>query len=179
MESLLLVTASAVLALLLGRAIHHRLAFVTEVVSLSMAPALTPGRRLLTRRQSAAARPLRRGDVVVVESAELRRPVIKRVVGLPGEHIDVGKDGRVQVAGHDLPEPYVVHRGGRPSAFDVPTGHLLLLGDNRARSSDARMWRQPYVPVSAVLGRVLRHGWSSAADETDPRPPRCAAGPIG
>lgn len=178
MESLLVVAASVVLALLLGRAIHRRLGFVTEVESISMAPTLAPGQRLLARRQG-ALRPLRRGDIVVVDSAELGRPIIKRVVGLPGEHIDVGADGRVQVAGHDLLEPYVVHRGGRPGAFEVPAGHLLLLGDNRARSSDARVWREPYLPVTAVLGRVVRYGWSSPAGEPDPGPPRCAAAPTG
>ncbi|MFK5634499.1 MULTISPECIES: signal peptidase I [unclassified Ornithinimicrobium] len=160
MESLLVLAVPTVLALLVGRAIHRRLGFVTEVESVSMAPTLASGQRLLARRQR-AARPLSRGDIVVVDSAELDRPIIKRVVGLPGEHIDVGADGLVQVAGHGLAEPYVVHGGGRPGAFDVPSGHLLLLGDNRARSSDARGWRMPYVPVSAVLGRVVPHAPSA------------------
>ncbi|MCW2621799.1 MAG: lepB [Frankiales bacterium] len=166
MEPLLVVTASVVLALALGRAIHSRLGFVTEVESVSMAPALAAGRRLLTRRQS-AARPLRRGDMVVVHSAELHPPIVKRVVGLPGERLDVRADGRVRVAGHDLVEPYVVRGGGRPATFQVPVGHLLLLGDYRARSSDARVWREPYVPVSAVLGRVLWCGRNGP-----PRSPR-------
>ena len=83
MESLLAVAASAVLALMLGWAIHRRLGFVTEVESVSMAPTLVPGQRLLARRPGARGR-LRRGDIVVVESAELGRPIIKRVVGLPG-----------------------------------------------------------------------------------------------
>lgn len=157
MESLLAVAASAVLALMLGWAIHRRLGFVTEVESVSMAPTLVPGQRLLARRPGARGR-LRRGDIVVVESAELGRPIIKRVVGLPGERLVVGAGGRIQVAGRDLLEPYVVHSGGRPRRFEVPAGHMLLLGDNRAHSSDARVWREPYVPVSAVVGRVVQFG---------------------
>ena len=178
MESLLVVAASTVLALLLGRAIHRWLGFVTEVGSVSMAPTLAPGQRLLARRLG-AARPLRRGDIVVVDSKEIGRPIIKRVVGLPGEHIDVGAAGRVHVAGHDLAEPYVLHWGGGPGEFQVPAGHLLLLGDNRARSSDARVWREPYVPVRAVLGRVVQHRWPSVAGEPDPGPPRSAAARAG
>lgn len=176
METLLAVAASMVLAVLLGLAVRRRLGFLTEVESVSMVPTLAPGQRLLARRQGAAHQ-LRRGDVVVVESAELGRRVIKRVVGLPGEHIDVDADGQVQVAGHDLAEPYVVHQGGRSGTFDVPAGHLLLLGDNRAWSSDARVWREPYVPVSAVLGRVVPPAWSSGPAGPDPGPPRSAAVP--
>lgn len=177
-ETPLVVAASTALALLLGWAVHRWLGFVTEVESVSMAPSLAPGQRLLARRHR-ATRPLRRGDIVVVDSTELGRPIIKRVVGLPGEHIDVTADGRVRVAGEDLVEPYVVHRGGRPGAFQVPAGHLLLLGDNRAASSDARVWREPYVPVSAVLGRAARRGWSSAAADGGRRPPRSVAVPTG
>lgn len=176
MESVLLVAASTVLALVLGLAVHRRLGFVAKVESVSMVPALAPGQRLLVRRQGAARR-LHRGDVVVVDSAELRRPVIKRVVGLPGERVDVGADSQVRVAGRDLAEPYVVHRGGRSGTFEVPAGHLLLLGDNRALSADARVWREPYVPVSAVLGRVVRPAWPTAAAEPDPGPRRSAAPP--
>lgn len=173
------VAVAVALAVLLGRLVHQRLGFVTVVESVSMAPTLAPGQRLLTLRAAATHTP-RRGDIVVVESAELGRPVAKRVVGLPGEHVDIEPDGTVVVAGLRLDEPYVVHPGGpagRP--FDVPPGHLLLLGDNRARSSDARAWRSPYVPVAAVLGRVVRPGWRGRGDAPGRGSRSCAAAPTG
>lgn len=172
-----LVAAAAVLAFLLGRAARRRVGFVVEVESVSMSPALTPGRHVLARRLR--ARSLRRGDIVVVDSVELGRPIVKRVVGLPGERIAVGRDGRVQVGGQDLDEPYVVHRGGASGVFDVPPDHLLLLGDNRAASSDARVWRAPYVPVSAVRGRVVRPRGSGVAGGTDRGSPPRGAAPTG
>lgn len=177
-ETLLAVAGSTVLAILLAGAVRRRLGFVTEVESLSMSPTLAPGQRLLARRLG-AAQPLRRGDVVVVDSPEIGRPIIKRVVGLPGEHVDVDAAGMVRVAGRELAEPYVVHRGGRPGTFDVPAGHLLLLGDNRAASSDARAWRAPYLPVSAVRGRVARPRRPAAPGGAGPRPSRSAAAPVG
>lgn len=169
MEVLLIalaVAASAVVALVLGRTVRRRLWFVIKVESASMAPTLMPGQRLATRRQG-KARPVHRGDIVVVNSAELGGPIIKRAVGLAGDRVVVGTDGRVQVDGRDLDERYVTHRGGSARTFDVPAGHLLLLGDNRAASSDARSWREPYLPESAVIGRVVRRD-SGAAGGSEP-----------
>lgn len=178
MDSVLLATVATLLGLGLGFAVRRRAGFVTEVESVSMAPTLAPGRRLLVRRLR-AARPPRRGEIVVVRSVEVGRPVIKRVVGLAGEHLDVDADGRVTIDGDRLSEPYVVRRGGPSGAFDVPDGHVLLLGDNRALSSDARVWRQPYVPVSAVLGRVVRPGWPAPAAERGPGARRSVPAPRG
>lgn len=178
MESLLVLAAAIVLALILGQVVRRLLGFVTEVESVSMTPTLAPGRRLLARRQP-AGRPFHRGDILVVDSVEVDRPIIKRVVGLPGEHVEVAADGRVRVDGHDLVEPYVAHRGGRPRVFDVPAGHLLLLGDNRAGSHDARLWKEPYLPISAVRGRVMQSRSSADAGGPGPESRRRAGVPTG
>jgi signal peptidase I len=111
----------------------------------------------------------------VVRSAELGRVVVKRVVGVGGEHVVVSAAG-VRVDGRPLGEPYVVHRGGPTGGFDVPRGHLLLLGDNRSRSNDSRSWHQPYLPVDAVRGFVVlsRKRSAGAPAGRAPRPSRAA-----
>lgn len=152
MDQVLVLAAAVSTAVAVGLPLR-RLGFVTRVESWSMAPTLAPGRHLLTRRPG-RSRTIRRGDVVVVDSEELGRAVVKRVVGLGGEHVVVSGSG-VEVDGRPVAEPYVVHPGGPTGSFDVPEGHLLLLGDNRARSSDSRSWRQPYLPLAAVRGTVL------------------------
>lgn len=48
------------------------------------------------------------------------------------------------------PEPYE-----NGSVFYVPKGCVLCMGDNREHSSDARVWKNPYVPVSTIIGKVL------------------------
>ena len=135
-------------------AIRH-LVWLTRVESWSMTPTLRPGSLLLTRRLRHSDG-VRRGDVVVVRSVELGRRIVKRVVGLPGESVVV--DGRgISVDGVRLAEPYVLGHGGAGGSFSVPDGAYLVLGDNRARSSDSRSWRQPFVARAAIEGRWVRH----------------------
>ena len=158
----LLVAAAAAVAALAVR----RCGFgVTSVTSTSMLPALRPGDRRLVLRSTLAS--LRRGDVVVAWSRELGTDVVKRVVGLPGDVVTIHHDGTVAIDGASLPEPYVAFAGGRAGRFHVPTGAVLLLGDNRVASSDSRHWRDPYLTETALRGRLVR------------RPSRCRAPSAG
>ena len=101
---------------------------------------------------------MRRGDVVVVDSRELGRHVVKRIVGLPGETVAI-EAGRVSINGQPLAEPYA-SRSVFTDTFHVPAGHYLLLGDHRDASSDSRSWRQPYIARAALIGRLIGRGWS-------------------
>lgn len=141
-------------------AIRH-VVWLTRVESWSMAPTLRPRSLLLTRRLRRSDG-VRRGDVVVLRSAELGRRVVKRVVGLPGETVVVDSRG-VSVDGVPLAEPYVLVHGGAGGSFPVPDGAYLVLGDNRARSSDSRSWRQPFVARSAIEGLWIRLSRDSLA----------------
>lgn len=134
-------------------AIRH-LVWLTRVESWSMAPTIRPGSLMLTRRLR-RSEGVRRGDVVVLRSAELGRRVVKRVVGLPGETVVVDSRG-VSVDGVRLAESYVLVHGGAEGSFSVPDGAYLAFGDNRARSSDSRSWRQPFAARSAIEGRWIR-----------------------
>lgn len=131
-------------------AIRH-LVWLTRVESWSMAPTLKPGRLLLTRRLR-RSEAVRRGDIVVVNSADLGRRVVKRVIGLPGETVVIDGLG-VSIDGVPLAEPYVPAHGGAGGSFSVPGRAYLVLGDNRGRSSDSRSWRRPFVARSAIEGR--------------------------
>ena len=96
---------------------------------------------------------IKRGDILVFTSHELNETVIKRVIGLPGDHIEI-TDGVVKVNGEVLEEDYVKNNEARSGIYDVPEGKIFFLGDNRAVSYDARYWENPYIDKEDVQGKA-------------------------
>ncbi len=115
--------------------------------------------------------PIRRGDIIVFKYPEdPERDFIKRVIGLPGETIEL-RDRTVFIDGEALDEPYVQflfpaeHRAPDApdfTAFDVrrsygpvtvPEGQYFMMGDNRDNSQDSRYWG--FLPRSYVKGKAL------------------------
>ena len=110
------------------------------------------------------SREVRRGDVVVFKfPEEPERDFIKRVVGLPGETLSIGRR-EVLVDGEPLPEDYTrfVH-GGQPAVreYRVPDDHYFMMGDNRDNSHDSRYWGA--LPAAYVKGKGLFIYWSYGA----------------
>lgn len=97
--------------------------------------------------------------------------LIKRVIGLPGDHVICCDDfGRLTVNGTALEEPYIVLPEGAvdatPEKFDVtvPEGHLWVMGDNRYQSADSAFHHttdpgREYVPYDDVVGRAIVISW--------------------
>ena len=132
--------------------------------STSMQPTISPGDRILAVQGSSG---IRRGDVVV-----LRVPAkisgtddlfVKRVIGLPGDHVACCDAGRVTVNGKPLDESYL-YPGDPPSrttfSVTVGKGEIWVMGDHRNISVDSRKWGP--VPVSGVVGRVILIGHGSS-----------------
>jgi signal peptidase I len=127
---------------------------------------------------------IERGDVVVFKyPEEPDRDFIKRVIGLPGETLEV-RDKKVYVNGSPLDEPYAHYlqtpgQGAEPfetTSYDVrdrygpvtvPPNQYFVMGDNRDNSQDSRYWG--FLPREYVKGRALVIYWSYDANERDPR----------
>jgi len=116
-------------------------------------------------------REIRRGDIVVFKFPEdPERDFIKRVIGLPGDTLEV-RDRRVIVNGSAIEEDYAHYlfpaSGDEAGGFEtrtrygpvsVPAGHYFMMGDNRDNSQDSRYWG--FLPAHYVKGRALMIYWS-------------------
>jgi len=132
-----------------------------EVQSISMEPSLHEGQYLIVSKVAYRWGEPQRGDIVVLDPPEQRSavPYIKRVVGLPGEHVVI-RDGRVWIDGVALNEPYV----SGPALYrdDVTLGYdeYLVLGDNRNNSSDSHVWGT--LPADNIVGKTVFRYWPLA-----------------
>lgn len=102
----------------------------------------------------------KRGDVVVFRyPSDTSRDFIKRVIGLPGDVVEISR-GEVYVNHRKLDEDYILNitADGFPQAV-VPQGTLFVLGDNRNDSEDSRFSSVGFVPLNLVLGQAVATAW--------------------
>lgn len=118
----------------------------------SMIPTLNDNDRLIATRVWDKD-DIKRGDILVFKSDELNNLLIKRVIGLPGDRIEIN-DGIVKVNGEVLEEDYVKNNNIYNGIFEVPDNKIFFLGDNRANSYDSRYWENPYIDKSNVEGKA-------------------------
>jgi signal peptidase I len=143
--------------------------FIQPVVveGTSMLPQLHDGERLLVnklvyyRLQSVSWGHIERGDIVVFwYPNDPDKSYVKRVIGLPGEVVEV-KAGKVYINGFQLDEDYLdsEHNQSLPTwpAKKVEDHHYFVMGDNRDNSSDSRYWG--LVPEKYIYGKAFFRYW--------------------
>ena len=150
--------AAVVPALLIALFINVYVAQAVEIeAGPSMQPNLYQGNRVMIERVSYRFHLPERGDIVVADRPGNEVSLIKRVMGLPGETLEV-RDGHVMIDGHSIEEPWVTHFGGpNYGPEEVPEGYVFILGDNRRVSRDSRAIGP--VELSAIEGRVWLVYW--------------------
>lgn len=123
----------------------------------SMEPNLHHGQYLFVARYSYWLNLPQRGDVIVLRSpVSPDRDLIKRVVGLPGEHVVI-KDTQVFIDGDVLHEPYaqpITYNGG---SWILEQDQVFVLGDNRPFSQDSHNWGP--LEVDAIVGKAWLCYW--------------------
>jgi signal peptidase I len=129
-----------------------------RVVGHSMDPTLADKQFLIVSKLDYRLREPRRGDIVVfLDPRDEGRKLIKRIVGLPGEMVEI-RNGQVLVGGQTLDEPYVQNQARYSDpATQVPEGHFYVLGDNRSNSSDSHNWGT--LAEDRIVGRAWFSYW--------------------
>lgn len=134
------------------------------IPSASMQPTLEINDRLFVDKISYKFISPHRGDVVVftpppivVAQEKSTDPFIKRVIGLPGEQIEV-KEGRVYVNNQPLQENYIANRANYNWGPQiVPKNSYLVLGDNRNKSYDGHVWG--FLSRDRMIGKAVVRFW--------------------
>ncbi|HEY9816053.1 MAG TPA: signal peptidase I [Candidatus Obscuribacterales bacterium] len=153
------------LSLFMSLGIRHFIAEARYIPTESMVPTLQVNDHLVVEKLSYRFHDPARGDVVVfmpredlqAQNPDFRFAFIKRVIGLPGETVQV-INGQVLINGQPLDEPYIA---AEPTYVwgpaVVPDDAYLVLGDNRNNSLDSHFWG--YVPRETIIGRAAVRFW--------------------
>jgi signal peptidase I len=153
-ELVVTILPAVVMALL----IQFFLAQSTIVFGQSMEPNLHQDQRLVVEKVSYRWHGPQRGDIVVLpDPSGGPIPLIKRVVGLPGERVNIAA-GRVYVDGAALDEPYLAQiTTGEGRSWQVPPMQVFVMGDNRGDSRDSRYFGP--VSIETLVGHAVFRLW--------------------
>lgn len=138
------------------------------VVGKSMMPNLQDGNRIIVSKLS----DIKRFDEIVFQAPDADEHYVKRVIGLPGDHIEM-KNDVLYINGKAYKEPYLkANKEDLPASQkltedftledqigkkEVPKGYLYVLGDNRLVSKDSRIFG--VIPMDSVVGKVKMRFW--------------------
>lgn len=170
--------------------INYFLGTIAGIKQSSMYPTAKEGEKVLIARRVLFGKTIERADVVIVEApmdvlendtnfAKYetkkgldyftykvmglgKRSYIKRVIGLPGEHLYIAETGEVYINGEIIEESYLTEnlktpRTGNYYDVEIPEGYVFVMGDNRNGSKDSREFG--LVPLDRVEGKVVTRIW--------------------
>jgi len=125
-------------ALIIAFLLTHYVGEIVVVYSQSMEPNLHEEQQIIVEKVSGYFKIPKRGDIVIVHAAGVETPLIKRVIGLPGEELEI-KNNQVYIDGQGLVEPYLASSKQRDfGPVHISQGHVFVMGDNRNNSRDSR-----------------------------------------
>lgn len=149
-STVLVVIAAAVL-------ISNLLLPILRIYGSSMSPTLVNGNIVTALRGGS----YERGDIVAFYYND--KILVKRIIGLHGEVIDIDEDGSVSVDGEPLDEPYLDEKAlgecDIELPYQVPEGRYFVMGDNRSVSSDSRSSQVGCVAEEQVIGKLIFRLW--------------------
>ena len=147
---LVVVAAAAVL-------ISNLLLPILRIYGSSMTPTLVNGNIVAAVRNGT----YQRGDIIAFYYNN--KILVKRVIGMPGEWVDMDESGNVTIDGEPLEEPYLTEKAlgecDIELPYQVPEGRYFVMGDHRSVSSDSRSSQVGCVSEEQIVGKLLFRLW--------------------
>lgn len=147
---------SLILCVVLVSLVFTFIGRISPVSGISMEPTFHDGEKIITTNLHGK---LKYGDVVAIRRRD-ELPLIKRVIAVEGDTIDINYDtAEVKVNGKILKEPYINEPTTRDLGMKfpatVPKGHVFVMGDNRDHSDDSRHPKIGMIDERNVFGKVV------------------------
>lgn len=135
---------------------------ISGVSGSSMYPTLKNGDRVLVRLMGYDK--VQKGDLVVIVAPQFDdEPLVKRVIAVAGDVIEINNDGEVFINGDKLYEPYIneqyFSQGSVDAPYTVTEGHVFVMGDNRNHSADSRLEEIGALNTDDIIGKVFFRLW--------------------
>lgn len=130
---------------------------VLQIYGSSMTPVLSDGDIVVSLKSA----DFQQGDILVFYYNN--KILVKRVIAMAGDWVDIGEDGTVFVNGEELDEPYLEEKAFGSCdielPYQVPDGRLFVLGDHRSVSADSRSAAVGCVAAEQIVGKLVLRVW--------------------
>ena len=130
---------------------------ILRIYGSSMTPTLVNGNIVAAVRNGT----YQRGDIIAFYYNN--KILVKRVIGMPGEWVDMDENGNVTIDGEPLEEPYLTEKAlgecDIELPYQVPEGRYFVMGDHRSVSSDSRSSQVGCVSEEQIVGKLLFRLW--------------------